>query len=114
MLFLFSPPLFERSPELVDVIEQALAGEYRPSLDGYAAQLDACEAHDVSDRLGEIRIPTLVMTGRRDVLLPPELSEEIAAMIPGAQLLVLESAHGLQFEEYEPFNRAVLEFLARR
>jgi pimeloyl-ACP methyl ester carboxylesterase len=44
------------------------------------------------ERLPEIRIPTLVVHGRRDPFFPVGNGEAIAREIPGARLLVLEDA----------------------
>jgi len=58
---------------------------------------------DVTDRLGEIAIPTLVTCGRYDEA-SPALAEMIQRGIPNAQLAVIEDAshmaHGEQNEEY--------------
>jgi 3-oxoadipate enol-lactonase len=113
MLFLFAPPLFESSPQLVDLIEQRMSSD-GASLGGYLLHLDAAESHDLRDRLGEIKAPTLVLTGGRDVLVPPELSNEVASLIPGASFQAFDAAaHAVQFEAVEDFNRAVLEFISR-
>jgi len=107
IMFVFSPPLFSDAPDLLQLIEKTMA---ETSLEGYLHQLDAAEAHDVRARLGEIKVPTLVLTGKRDILVPPELTEEVAALIPGAELVVLDSAHAIQFEEALRFNELVLSF----
>ena len=44
------------------------------------------------ERLGEIKVPTLVVHGRRDPFFPVGNGEAIAREIPGARLLVLEEA----------------------
>ena len=44
------------------------------------------------ERLSEIEIPTLVVHGRRDPFFPIGNGEAIAREIPGARLLVLETA----------------------
>ena len=108
-LFIFSPSLFQDSPGLMDVIEKTMA---ETPLEGYLRQLDAAEAHDVRTRLGAADVPALVLTGKRDILVPPELSAEVASLIPGARLEVLESAHAIQLEEAERFNETVLGFFA--
>ncbi len=42
--------------------------------------------------LARVDVPTLVMCGRGDRITPPELSEELAALIPGARLEWIENA----------------------
>jgi 3-oxoadipate enol-lactonase len=110
MLAAFSPPLFEVAPKLIPAIEAQMR---ETPLEGYLAQLDAAETHDVLGRLGEITAPTLVLAGARDVLVPRELTEEVARGIGGSQMVMLDTAHVLQFEEAETFNRTVLDFLAQ-
>lgn len=71
-------------------------------------------AYDVSGRLGEIEIPVLVTVGRHDWITPLAASEEIAAGIPGAELVIFEhSGHGPQNEERELWLETVRGFLAR-
>jgi len=110
MLFIFSPVLFQTAPALMTVIEKTMA---ETALEGYLQQVDAAETHDVRARLSEITAPTLVLTGKRDILVPPELSFEVASLIPGAELDVFESAHAIQLEEAERFNETVLAFFAK-
>lgn len=51
------------------------------------------------ERLPEIRCPTLVMTGTRDIVIPPENSRILAARIPGSRLIEFPGAgHGLQYQ----------------
>jgi proline iminopeptidase len=46
----------------------------------------------VMDRLGEVTVPTLVMAGREDFVFPPECQQELAAGIPGSQLVIIDGA----------------------
>lgn len=72
------------------------------------------EAYDVTDRLGEIEVPTLVTAGRHDWVTPLEANEEVAAGIPGAELVVFEhSGHSPQEEERERWLSVVRDFLDR-
>ena len=65
------------------------------------------------DRLGELSMPVHVIGARRDILIPVWKSEELAELIPGAKLTVMEDVgHGAMWEKAEDFNRIVLEFLA--
>jgi pimeloyl-ACP methyl ester carboxylesterase len=67
----------------------------------------------VMDRLGEIRVPTLVLAGRSDFQFPPEHQAELAAGIPDARLRIIENAgHNAHSERPDDVNRAVLSFLA--
>jgi pimeloyl-ACP methyl ester carboxylesterase len=64
--------------------------------------------------LPQIRCPTLVLIGRQDVLTPLELSQEIAAAIPGAQLEIIEHCgHLSTLEQPDEVNRALRAWLAQ-
>lgn len=52
-------------------------------------RMDAVTAHDLRDRVGEIRAETLVLCARDDAITPLPLSEELARLIPGARLEVM-------------------------
>ena len=58
-------------------------------------------------------MPVHVIGAEHDVLVPVWKSRELAELIPGARLTVLDgAAHGINLEAAEPFNAAVLDFLA--
>ena len=52
------------------------------------------------------------MIGAYDVATPPERGQYLVERIPGAQKVVLETAHLSNIEAPEEFNRIVLAFLA--
>jgi len=67
----------------------------------------------VVDRLGEIRVPTLVISGRHDEA-TPALQEVLVAGIQGAEQVMLEeSSHTPFWEERDLYMSAVGDFLAR-
>lgn len=68
---------------------------------------------DITDRLGEIRVPTLILSGRYDEA-TPAIHETVHRGIPGAESVIFEeSAHLCHVEEPEKFQRVVTDFLAR-
>jgi len=71
----------------------------------FKRHLDATYGLKTYERLPQIRIPTLVITGAKDVLIPARNSEILAERIPGANLHVIPNA-GHAF-----FNEARKEFL---
>jgi L-proline amide hydrolase len=69
---------------------------------------------DVTPRLEEITIPTLVISGRYDEA-TPRISQEVSDGIPGSQwVLFEESSHMPHEEEPERFRQVVGDFLAQR
>jgi len=56
--------------------------------------------------------PTLVISGDKDVLFPPDALEHVAATIPGARFELFEGAgHSTYFEQPEHFNAVVGAFV---
>lgn len=77
-----------------------------------ASRIDAILAFDRRARLGEIRMPTLVIVAADDAITPRFYSEEIAARVPGAKLVVLDTGgHVVPQVAPEPYNTAVGAFL---
>jgi len=70
---------------------------------------------DVSDLLPEITMPTLILHGRDDAAVPFDEGRKLAAMIPGARFVALDSRNHILLED-EPawprFLEAVKGFLA--
>lgn len=70
-------------------------------------------AYDLKPKLGEIRVPTLIVVGRHDWIVPVACSELLHRLIPGSQLEIFEqSGHSPQLEEPERFQALVRAFLA--
>ncbi|WP_326726958.1 alpha/beta hydrolase [Streptomyces phaeochromogenes] len=70
--------------------------------------------HVIDDRadLGSLTVPALVVVGRHDVICGVRWAEELHALIPGSELLILEnSGHFGHIEEPEAFSRAVTRFV---
>ena len=87
----------------------------RPS-HAFAAQVAAIVAADdsLADDLGAIEVPVLVIVGNQDTLTPRGDSEELAELMPTAELVVISgAAHGLMIEHATTFNRIVGDFLGR-
>lgn len=62
--------------------------------------------------LGRLAPPVLLIAGGADLYVPPPAMREVAARIPGAQLVVIPDAgHSAPWERPEEFNRAVLGFI---
>lgn len=72
----------------------------------------ACERFDVSDRLAEIQVPTLVIGGTADKMTPLKFSRSLAAGIPNARLESVEGAgHMFVLERPDPVAAAVAQFM---
>jgi len=68
----------------------------------------------IDDRttLGALAVPALVIVGRFDVICGVRWAQELAGLIPGARLVVLErSGHFGHLEEPDVFGKAVVDFV---
>jgi 3-oxoadipate enol-lactonase len=66
-----------------------------------------------ADRLGELHLPTLIVTGDRDLEFVHAAAAYMAERIPAAQTVVLpDAAHMLNMEHPAAFNQIVEDFLA--
>lgn len=110
---LFDPANLAERPELA--AEYAKVSLKHPAgAEILSKQWEAVLGHDTYERLGRIKAQTLVLTGDKDVLIPPGNSEILAERIPGAQLVVAPGGgHQILVERAEACNRVVLEFLSR-
>ena len=104
---------FYENPDMVAFVRTAMLENPHPQPpDAFCRQLAASSRHDTRERLSSLTMPTQVIGGEHDILVPIWKSREIAAAIPDAKLTVLPAApHGLTLERAEEFNGAVLGFI---
>ncbi|MGQ9459741.1 MAG: alpha/beta fold hydrolase [Candidatus Bathyarchaeaceae archaeon] len=107
---LFTEDFIKENPDFVELsIQQMLRAPI--SNEGFMRQLNAIMEFDTYERLPQIKVPTLVLHGKRDILVPPENGAILAKAIPNAKLVYFEnSAHGL-IEEMEKVISVLLDFV---
>ena len=78
------------------------------------ALLGMAERPDATALLAQVAVPTLVVTGADDTLIPPSESEKMARAIRGARLAVIPRAgHLVSFEQPDLFNHALRDWLSQ-
>lgn len=113
LLLCLAEATYENAEGVAFLKQMMLANPHPQETEAFVRQLQATSRHEARDRLGELALPVHVIGGEHDVLVPVWKSRELAALIPGARLTVLDgAAHGVNLERAEEFNAAVLEFLA--
>jgi len=90
-----------------EIVEEAIAFPHQQPPEGFQAQVDACASHDAADRLTEIAVPTLVLAGEFDIILPPRCSRAVAEAIPGARF------EGMPEQAHQPFQEIPDQWNAR-
>lgn len=92
-------------------VERMVANGQETLLRDYSA----CLAFDLTEQLGEVRVPTLVICGAEDRLTPPALGEEIARGVPQSILVSIpDVGHYPMKEAPATVDLLVAGFLARR
>ncbi len=107
---LLSPAGFQSRPELVAQARQAMASSTVASILGDLAALK--ERPDSTPTLAQIAVPTLLLPGAEDQIIPLAEAQAMAAAIHGAWLQAIPGAgHLPNLENPAAFNAAVRDFL---
>jgi 3-oxoadipate enol-lactonase len=102
----------EMARELETMNALVRAYPHRQRREGYIRQLEAGATHETRPRLPALSIPTHVIGAEQDLLVPVWKSRELAELIPGARLSVIDgAAHAVNIERSAEYNELVLSFL---
>lgn len=105
----FTPPFRERRQDVMDRV-RAMLRSTPPQ--GYIGCCYAIPTIDVTDRLGEVQCPALIIAGEDDPGTPVAMAREIQAALPSSEFAILRSAsHLCNLEQSDEFNRVLLGFL---
>ena len=107
----YSPEFIENHPKLIDyAVQNMVKSQMLPR--NYEWQTTAIKSFKTCDRLKNIKIPTLIMHGAKDALVPPQNAKILAELIPNAHIkMFTESAHAPYVEEPDAVIDAIVEFL---
>jgi pimeloyl-ACP methyl ester carboxylesterase len=89
--------LHGRKPEPGPLVDFVIQRCWETDQAVMAARLRALETFDVSDRLWRIDVPTLVLAGTRDVIVPVDRQRALAAAVAGARFETLPDAGHIGF-----------------
>jgi pimeloyl-ACP methyl ester carboxylesterase len=70
-----------------------LRGQYPQPRRAIRAQFDASTRFDCTNRLADIRAPTLIVHGRTDRTAPVALADQMRALIPDSRLVLVDGGH---------------------
>jgi 3-oxoadipate enol-lactonase len=104
-----APATVKRNPALVARLARMI--ETTP-LEGYAGWCATIGTLDITDKIGAISLPTLIIAGAEDPGTPPAAAEAIHKEIKGSSFVVMPGvAHQLALEDPAAFHAHVLPFL---
>ncbi|MFZ5563718.1 MAG: alpha/beta fold hydrolase, partial [Thermodesulfobacteriota bacterium] len=97
-----------RSPETDRIIQEASVADPSVAIGDFTA----CNAFDMMERLSEITVPVLVIGAADDLSTPAKYAVFLADRVPGARLVMIESAgHLAPLEKPDTVNPAIADFL---
>jgi 3-oxoadipate enol-lactonase len=106
-----TPDTVKNRPEVADAVRAMVRNT---PIGGYVACCQAIAKLNLTDRLRDISIPTMVVVGADDPATTVEMARTIHQRIAGSELVILkDAAHLSNLEQPEAFNEAVLGFLKR-
>ncbi|MFX1410064.1 MAG: alpha/beta fold hydrolase [Promethearchaeota archaeon] len=110
---LFPEDYKKRNPHIIEkVVKNYMT--HPPTPKGFEGQRAYVETFDTYDRLSEINIPTLIIHGTEDRIVPVENAKILAEKIPSAELILFENAgHGVIIQDYKFWTQKVIEFLTK-
>jgi len=107
----FTEPYRKSGAPVVGRIAEAIRATPVP---GFVGCCHAIPKINVSARLKEVKIPSLVIVGEQDPGTPVSMAQEIHENLPGSELVIIPSAaHLSNLEQPEAFNKALAGFLER-
>jgi pimeloyl-ACP methyl ester carboxylesterase len=111
--WIFSPAFFEKKENIETAFQRSLAYPHQTKAEAIERQARGILAWNGTrvKRLGAIKVPTLVMVGKDDILTPLQFSKDLARLIKRARLAVLPGGHGFFVEHADVFNRTLVRFL---
>lgn len=106
-----TPETIRTRPQVADAVREMVRNT---PMQGYIACCQAIAKLDLTGRLSQIGVPTLVVVGADDPATTVAMAEDIHQRIPGSELAVLQgAAHLSNLDQTAAFNDTVLAFLAR-
>jgi pimeloyl-ACP methyl ester carboxylesterase len=107
---MLGPATLATRPELSEALRRMMASQPAEGVTGALRAM--MERPDSTGLVAGITVPTLVVGGTEDAIIPGDVLRRLAAAIPGARLEMIDGAgHLPQFERPGTFNHALGDFL---
>jgi pimeloyl-ACP methyl ester carboxylesterase len=111
--WIFSPEFLAKKENVEQAFQRSIAYPHQTKAEAIERQARGILAWNGTraKRLGAIRVPTLVLVGKDDILTPPAFAKALAKKMRRARLAVLPGGHGFFLEQADLVNQAILRFL---
>jgi 3-oxoadipate enol-lactonase len=113
-LWAFTVPFFRTRPKELEEVEKAME-ELDMSVEAYLAQLNVIQGFDTTNELDTLKRENkvlggvapgrvAVLAGEQDILIPVQLSRELAESVIGAQFMTTPGGHACMVSIYYVVN----------
>ncbi len=107
----FHAKTIKKNPNLIKEVEENMA---RIPSHIVHCNYKICDKFDVMDKLGDIKVPTLIICGSDDKLTPIKYSGYMEKHIPNSNLQIVNDAgHMVMLEQPEVVNKAIEDFIIK-
>jgi 3-oxoadipate enol-lactonase len=89
--------LYGAKPDPSPLVDYVIDRIWETNQSVMAERLTKLESFDVSERLWRVEVPSLILAGARDVIVPPARQRALADLIPGARFAMIEDAGHVGF-----------------
>ena len=98
----------ENRTKLAEPLKKSMAAA---NIEALYNDLVACDKIDLTEKVKNINLPSLIICGEEDKMTPPQLSRDIAANINGSKTCFIKNAgHMVMMENPEDFDNALIAF----
>jgi pimeloyl-ACP methyl ester carboxylesterase len=116
-MLIFTKPWFDKDGCWKDILDTRAAVAINPApqpVHAMEAQAAAAMSHNTLAELPKVTAPALVIGGKDDAFTPRWMSEEVASLLPHADLHLYDNAgHAFHWECLEDFNPRTTEWLLK-
>jgi pimeloyl-ACP methyl ester carboxylesterase len=111
--WIFSAEFFEKKDNVESAFRGAMALSHQTKVEGLDRQARGIFVWNGTrgPRLATLKVPTLVVGGKDDILTPPDYARGLAKLIRRAKLTLMPGGHLLTLEHADVFNRTLIRFL---
>jgi 3-oxoadipate enol-lactonase len=111
MVWILTPEYFNDKQKTKQFIEYAMNYSYRQTPEDFKRQVEAYLGYSSLNRADNIQAETLVISGKKDILITPEESNLLASKIQNATIkYIANAAHSIQVEAPEELADEICAF----